>query len=87
MVEFEGEEMITVCLEDGREEQESVRDHLSRWHHYEFKNRFDAENAWTFHDMQHVTAEKEKKEQDHTHPSEESGGDLGGPDPGQSLGT
>ena len=60
--------MITVGLEDGREEQERLRDHLSRWHHFVAKEYWEAENYWAIHDMAHFNDEKDKKEQDHTHP-------------------
>jgi hypothetical protein len=67
MGEFLGDEPITVGLEDGREEQEPIHDHLSRWHHFVAKEQWEAENYWAIHDMMHFSDEKAGKEQDHTH--------------------
>ena len=68
MGETLGDEPITVGLEDGREEQESLSDHLSDRHDFVAKEYWEAENYWAIHDMAHLNAEKDKKDLHHTHP-------------------
>jgi len=78
MSESQHDEKIIVVLEDGREEQERRGDHLSRWHNIVPKLHPEAKDPyWEYgdlsamHSMEHGSAEegKDKKEQDHTHPS------------------